>query len=250
VKKKKPANDGKEMHVTGHLTELRNRLVVSGIFFIIFFIIGFIYVKDIYSFFIKDVHFDLNITSPGDIIWIYFTMAGLVALIATIPIISLQIWLFIKPGLTVKEQRASLTYIPAIFILFISGLVFGYLVFIKLILPFLLSLNDGMFNELFTVEKYFKFLFHVTLPFAFLFEIPIVTMFLTSLGILTPDFMRKTRKYAYFIMVIVGAAITPPDFILQILVAIPLFVLYEVSIYLSAIVYRKKLRKHQEFMNE
>src|SRR5699024_9749071 len=106
-----------------------------------FLIIGFIYVKDIYSFFIKDVHFDLNITSPGDIIWIYFTMAGLVALIATIPIISLQIWLFIKPGLTVKEQRASLTYIPAIFILFISGLVFGYLVFIKLILPFLLSLN-------------------------------------------------------------------------------------------------------------
>src|SRR5699024_1255917 len=161
---KKRASYSKEMHVTGHLTELRHRLVVSGIFFIIFFIIGFIYVKDIYSFFIKDVHFDLNITIPGDIIWIYFTMSDLVALISTIPIISLQIWLFIKPGLTVKEQRASLTYIPAIFILFISGLVFGYLVFIKLILPFLLSLNDGMFNELFTVEKYFKFLFHVTLP--------------------------------------------------------------------------------------
>src|SRR5699024_12827833 len=101
-------------------------------------------------------------------------------------------------------------------ILFISGLVFGYLVFIKLILPFLLSLNDGMFNELFTVEKYFKFLFHVTLPFAFLFEIPIVTMFLTSLVILTLDFMLKKRKYVSFIMVILGVAYTSPYFIFMI----------------------------------
>ncbi|HEX6593510.1 MAG TPA: twin-arginine translocase subunit TatC [Bacillota bacterium] len=246
----KSFDDGKEMHVTAHITELRNRIIVSGIFFIIFFVLGFVYVKDIYSFFIKDLHFDLNITSPGDIIWVYFTMAGLVALIGTIPVISIQLWLFIKPGLTMNERRASLKYIPAIFLLFIGGLVFGYLIFIKLILPFLLSLNDDMFNEIFTVDKYFKFLFQVTLPFAFLFEIPIVTMFLTSLGMITPDFMRKTRKYAYLVMVIIGAAITPPDFILQILVAIPLIILYEVSIYLSSFIYRKKLRKHEEFMEE
>lgn len=247
---RKQIDHEKEMNLTGHLSELRNRLIVTAVLFILFFITGFIFVKDIYGFFVKDLDFVLNVTSPGDIIWVYFTMAGLIAIIGTLPIISLQVWLFIKPGLTSKERKASLPYIPAIFLLFIAGLAFGYVIFIQLILPFLLSLNDGMFNEIFTVDKYFKFLLRVTLPFAVLFEIPIVAMFLTSLGMITPDFMKKTRKYAYFILVIIGAVVTPPDFILQIVVAIPLFILYEISIYLSAIVYRKKQRKHQNFMEK
>src|SRR5690625_4534612 len=243
-------NQEKEMNIVGHLSELRNRLLVTGIFFIGFFILGFIFIKDIYYFFENDVDFKLTITGPGDIIWIYFSIAGLIAIIATLPVLSLQIWLFIKPGLTKPERRASLSYIPAIFLLFLLGLVFGYLMFIKLILPFLLSLNDGMFNELFTVEKYFRFLLRVTLPFAILFEIPIVLMFLTSLGLVTPKFLRKTRKYAYFILLVVGALVTPPDVILQLAVAIPLFILYEISIYLSTIVYRKKIRRHIEYMND
>lgn len=240
--------DTKEMNLVGHLAELRNRLIVTAVFFILFFIIGFVFVNDIYAFFKKDIDFVLNMTSPGDIIWIYLTMAGLIAIIGTLPILSLQLWLFIKPGLTSSERKASLAYIPAIFLLFVIGLSFGYLIFIELILPFLLSLNDGMFNELFTVEKYFKFMFRITLPFAILFEIPIIIMFLTSLGIITPQFLRKTRKYAYFILLIVGALVTPPDIVLQIVVAIPLFLLYEISIYFSVIVYRKKQRKHKEVM--
>lgn len=238
----------KEMNLTGHLSELRNRLIVTAIIFILLFIAGFIFVKDIYNFFVSDLNFDLNVTSPGDIIWVYFSMAGLIAVIGTLPVLCLQVWLFIKPGLTSKEKKASLPYIPAVFLLFLAGLAFGYVIFIKLILPFLLSLNDGMFNELFTVDRYFKFLLRVTLPFALLFEIPIIAMFLTSLGMITPDFMKKTRKYAYLILVIVGAAVTPPDFVLQIVVAIPLFILYEISIYLSAAIYRKKQRKHEAFM--
>lgn len=238
----------KEMNFTGHLSELRNRIIVTAVFFVLFFVLGFIYVKDIYGFFVNDLPFDLNVISPGEIIWIYFTMAGLIAVIGIIPILLLQIWLFIRPGLTSVERKASLVYIPFAFLLFIAGLAFGYIIFIKLILPFLLSLNDGMFTELFTVDKYFKFLLRVTIPFAILFEIPIVSMFLTRIGILTPDFMRKTRKYAYFILIIIGAVVTPPDFVLQIVVAIPLILLYEISIYLSRIVYRKKQKKHQEFM--
>jgi len=241
-------NEDKEMNIVGHLSELRTRLLVTGVGFIVFFILGFIFVKDIYAFFESDIDFKLTITSPGDIIWIYFTIAGLIAIIATLPVLSLQLWLFIKPGLTKQERKASLSYIPAIFLLFVIGLIFGYLMFIKLIFPFLLSLNDGMFNELFTVEKYFRFLFRVTIPFAILFEIPIILMFLTSLGIVTPNFLKKTRKYAYFILLIVGALVTPPDIILQLAVAIPLFILYEISIYLSTAVYRRKLKRHAEYM--
>ncbi|MRH42468.1 twin-arginine translocase subunit TatC [Aquibacillus halophilus] len=246
---KQTAEDN-EMNFLDHFSELRKRLIWTAIIFLGFFILGFVYVKEIYAFFVRNLDFTLNVISPGEIIWLYFTMALLVAFTGTIPFLSLQAWLFVRPGLTAKERRVSLAYIPAVFLLFIGGLVFGYYVFVDFILPFLLSLNEGMFNEMFTVDKYFRFLMRVTLPFAILFEIPIVTMFLTSLGILTPPFLRKTRKYAYFILVVIGTMISPPDFVLQLIVAIPLIILYEISIILSSIVYRKKQRNHEEFMNK
>ncbi len=240
----------KAMNVIGHLSELRSRLIVTAIFFVIFFIVGFVFVEQIYHAFEQELPFKLTITSPGDIIWVYFTIAGIIAFVGTLPVLSLQLWLFIKPGLTKPERRVSLSYIPAVFLLFVCGLVFGYFMFIKLILPFLLSLNKDMFNELFTVERYFRFMIRLIFPFALLFEIPVIIMFLTSLGIVTPQFLQKMRKYAYFVLLIVGALVTPPDVILQLTVAIPLFVLYEISIYLSKIVYRKKLKRRIENSNE
>ncbi|HLS09995.1 twin-arginine translocase subunit TatC [Lentibacillus sp.] len=238
----------KEMNVVGHLSELRNRLIVTAVFFIIFFVIGFIYVDIIYGFIENDLPFKLSVTGLTDLISVYLTLAGVVAVIGTLPIFCLQIWLFIRPGLTKPERKATLMYVPAIFILFIAGIVFGYIIFVELIIPFLLSLNDGMFNEIFTYDRYFKLLFRIVIPFALFFEIPIVVMFLTHLGIMTPDFMRRTRKYAYLILVIIGALVTPPDFVLQLVAAVPLILLYEISIYLSGIIYHKKLKKHREFM--
>jgi sec-independent protein translocase protein TatC len=240
----------KEMNLVGHLSELRNRLIVTAVFFVAFFITGFIFVEDIYYFFIKDLDFQLTILSPGEAIWLYFMMAGLVAITATLPLLAYQIWAFIKPGLTPRERKASIPYIPAIFLLFVSGFVFGYFMFVELILPFLLSISEGMFNEMFTTERYFKFVLRVTLPFAILFEIPVISMFLTSLGILTPEFMRRKRKYAYFILIVISTIITPPDFILPLIIAVPLVVLYEASIYLSKLVARKKEEKHRKFMEE
>lgn len=247
---KKKRKKEKEMNYIAHLSELRNRLIVTAICFIVFFVIGFVYIKDIYWFFVSDIDLELTAISPMEIIWIYFSMAGLVALVGTIPILTYQIWAFIKPGLHPHERKATLGYIPAIFLLFIGGLVFGYFLFVELIMPFLLSLNDGMFNIMFTVDRYFKFLFRVTIPIALLFEMPIIVMFLTSLGVLTPDFMIKNRKYAYFILIVIGVLITPPDFILQLVVAVPLILIYEVSIQMAKIVYRRKMKKHREFMEE
>lgn len=247
---KKKRKKEKEMNYIAHLSELRNRLIVTAICFIVFFVIGFVYIKDIYWFFVSDIDLELTAISPMEIIWIYFSMAGLVALVGTIPILTYQIWAFIKPGLHPHERKATLGYIPAIFLLFIGGLVFGYFLFVELIMPFLLSLNDGMFNIMFTVDRYFKFLFRVTIPIALLFEMPIIVMFLTSLGVLTPDFLIKNRKYAYFILIVIGVLITPPDFILQLAVAVPLILIYEVSIQMAKIVYRRKMKKHREFMEE
>ncbi len=238
----------KEMGYLDHFAELRNRLLWTALVFVLFFIGGLYFVEDIRNFFLNDIDITLNLISPEEIIWIIFMIAFVVAFAATLPFLCMQLWLFVKPGLTKKERRISLVYIPVIFILFVSGLTFGYFIFIQLILPFVLSLNDGMFDTMFTVENYFRFIFKVTLPFAVFFEVPVITMFLTSLGIVTPQFLSKTRKYGYFILVIIGTMISPPDFILQIVVAIPLIILYEISIMLSRIVYRKKQEQHREFM--
>lgn len=244
------ANKQKEMNIVGHLTELRNRIFVTMIAFILFFITSLIFVQEIYAFFDSHIEVELNITGLPDILWIYLTIASIVALVGTLPVLSIQLWLFVRPGLTDTERKFSLLYIPVVFILFVGGLVVGYILFIQLIMPFLLSLNKGMFNEIFTVDKYWRFLMQIVVPFGFIFEIPIVLMFLTSLEIITPQFLRKMRKYAYFILLVFGGLVTPPDVLLMITVAIPLFLLYEFSIYLCVIVYRKKQKRKAAIYHE
>src|SRR5690625_4677563 len=112
------------MNLVGHLTELRNRIIVTIVFFIIFFIIGFIFIEDIYGFFEADIDFQLTVTGIADIIWIYISIAGILAIVGTLPILSLQLWLFIKPGLKKHERTTSLAYVPAVFFLFVMVLVF------------------------------------------------------------------------------------------------------------------------------
>lgn len=238
------------MDLVGHLTELRNRLMITLAIFCLFFITGIVFVKDIYAFFINDITNDLTVLSAAEIVWIYFRMAGIVALTGTIPVLAFQIWAFVSPGLTPYERRVSMLYIPFVFLLFVGGLAFGYVVFVQLIFPFILSLSDGMFNVMITVEGYFKFLFRITVPFALLFELPVGAMFLTTLGVLTPDHMKNIRKYAYFAIMVVSTLLTPPDFLLPLLVSVPFILLYEVSIHLSKVVYRKKQEQLKTFMQQ
>ncbi|MBT2215480.1 twin-arginine translocase subunit TatC [Virgibacillus dakarensis] len=249
IKWKKSKNN-KEMNLTGHLTELRNRIIATLVLFFLFFMLGFAFVKDIYTFFINDIDIDLMVISPTEIIWIYFQMAGVVAITGTIPVLAYQTWAFIRPGLTSYERRVSLSYIPFIFVLFIIGLVFGYEIFVQFVFPFILTLSEGMFDVLITVDRYFKFLFQTIIPFALLFELPIAAMFLTTLGIITPDYMSRIRKFAYLALIIISTMLTPPDLLMPLLVSFPFILLYEVSIQLSKVVYRKKLKKYEEFMRQ
>lgn len=243
----------KELDVVGHLDELRKRLIITVAAFLVFFILAFIYVEDIYQWFTRDLDVKLLVLGPSDIIWIYFMLAGVIAIAGTIPVLALQIWLFIKPGLLLDEIRATAAYIPALFLLFVGGLAFGYFVIFPTILDFLLNLGEDLFTASFTAERYFQFLMNMTLPFAILFELPVVTMFLTSLGILNPYVLQKLRKYAYFILVAIAVMITPPDFMSDFIVTVPLLLLYEISISLSKIVFarrQKRLKLAEEALAE
>ncbi len=238
------------MNVLDHLDELRKRIIVILGAFIIFFIISFIFINDIYDWFVKDLDMPLTVLGPMDIIYVYFLLSGTIALALTVPVIIFQIWLFVKPALTRKEQVVTLTYIPASLFLFVAGLSFGYFVVLPLVLNFLFNLGGDMFQMMFTTDKYFQFVLRMTIPFSILFEMPLVVMFLTSLGIITPKGMIKNRKYAFFFIVVISVLISPPDFISDVLVIIPLIFLYEVSIVLSTIVFRRKRKRERELENE
>lgn len=238
--------EDKELQLLDHLEELRKRIIISVVAFVVFFIVGFVYAIDIYKWFAKSIDMKLAVLGPSDILWIYFMLATVVAIACTIPVVAMQIWLFVKPALKPKERKATLTYVPALFLLFIAGLAFGYFVIFPMILQFLIELGQDLFLANFTAERYFRFMLNMTLPFGVLFELPVVIMFLTSLGIINPYILSTVRKYAYFILVVIAVVITPPDFMSDFLVTIPLLVLYEISITLSKIVYGKRLKRQRE----
>ncbi|MFP5115012.1 twin-arginine translocase subunit TatC [Bacillaceae bacterium C204] len=236
--------DDKELNLVDHLEELRKRIIISALAFVVFFIVGFIYVDDIYKWFVGSQK--LLVLGPSDIMWIYFMLATVVAVAGTIPVLALQIWMFVRPALRPVERRITLSYVPALFFLFIIGLAFGYFVIFPMVLDFLVNMGKDMFVTNFTAERYFSFIMNMTLPFGVLFELPVVVMFLTSLGIINPFVLSKIRKYAYFVLIIIAIVITPPDFMSDFVVTVPLLLLYEISINLSKFVYRKRLKKQQD----
>ncbi|MDR4457772.1 twin-arginine translocase subunit TatC [Bacillus tropicus] len=238
--------EDREMSVVEHIVELRKRVIYTVLSFVLFLIIGFTFTKDIYFWLVKDLPMKLTVLGPSDVLWIFFSIATVFAIVCTIPFAAIQIWLFVKPGLHPNEQKMTVMYIPVLSILFIAGLCFGYFVVMPFLFHFLTTIGNEMFNTMFTTEKYFHFVLNLTVPFAVIFELPVVVMFLTSIGLLTAEFLIKIRRYAYVALIIIASCISPPDFLSHSLVAVPLICIYEISIALSKIVSKRKKKREEE----
>lgn len=185
----------RDMELVEHLGELRKRIIATLLAFLVSLIAAFIFVKDIYRWLARDFEGKLAILGPSDILWVYLMISGVFAIAVTTPVTAYQIWKFVQPALTREEQKVTLAFIPGLFILFLVGIAFGYLVLFPIVLGFLTALSAGQFETLFTADKYFRFMINLTLPFGFLFEMPIVVMFLTRLGILNPMRLPKRERY-------------------------------------------------------
>lgn len=234
-----------EMTVVDHLTELRKRIIYVLIVFVIGLVGGLFCSKPIYDYLISTDQaqsFVLHAFSFWDGIGMYMKIAMACSLVISVPFITYQLWAFISPGLRPAERTATLRYVPYVFVLFLIGLSFAYYIVFPMALSFTISITRSMgLEETYGIAQYFDFMFSLVLPLALLFELPLLVMFLTKLRILNPLRLRKMRRYAYFTLVFIAVVITPPDFISDFLVAIPLIVLYEFSVFLSAFVYRKQL---------
>jgi len=163
-------------------------------------------------------------------------------LIVGAPYVLWEIWRFIKPALKEKEKKASTGFIISASLLFISGVLFSYYVVVPLMVNFLGNYQiSPMIKNNFTFDSYISTITTLTLSAGLIFELPILVFFLTKFGLMTPEFMRKYRKHAVVVILIVAGVITPsPDVTSQLLVAFPLYFLYEASIFVSYFVIKKK----------
>jgi sec-independent protein translocase protein TatC len=170
-------------------------------------------------------------------------MAGF---IIAFPYVLYEFWKFISPGLHENERSTSRGFILIASLLFFIGVLFGYYVVTPLSINFLGSyrVSDQVFND-FDLSSYIGLVRASVIASGLIFELPIIIYFLTKVGIVTPEFLRKYRKFALVIVLILSAIITPPDIASQVIVSVPVLILYEVSIYISKWVLRKQKRKEK-----
>ncbi|TWT04259.1 twin-arginine translocase subunit TatC [Planococcus sp. CPCC 101016] len=233
TKEPKPSTEEPAMQVetlVDHLGELRKQLIKSAIVFLFFLVIVFSTLNFWFPYIVKGNN--LVILGPLEVIKFYTSISATLALGLSLPFLIHFIWQFVKPGLEEREARFLGLYSPVMFLLFVLGIAFGYFIVNPLSFQFLIGMGMANFDVMISANEYIHFLIMTTVPLGLLFELPIIALFLSSIGVLTSVSMKKVRKWSYLVLAIVSALITPPDFLSQLLVLIPMAGLYEASIFI------------------
>ena len=212
-----------------HLDELRRRLVKILLCFIVATAICYNFVGGILPVLIKPAG-HLVFTSPLEAFSAYMTLAAIMGFLVSLPVTLYQIWAFVGKALRPHERKFIAVFGPLSFLFFILGVSFSYFVAIPLTYRFLMSFSSEFMQPMITVNSYMGFLANMMIAFGVTFELPLILAFLAKIGIATPEFLRQKRRHAIMIILIVATIITPPDVVSQVLLAIPLMVLYEVGI--------------------
>lgn len=179
----------------------------------------------------------------------HLTASFVIGFVAAFPYVFWELWSFISPGLHIKERKNSRGAVVAVSFLFLLGVSFGYFIMSPLAVWFLssYSISDMVSNE-FDITSYVSTITMLVFGSGLLFQLPIVVYFLSKVGIVTPGLMKQYRKHAIVGILIIGAIITPPDPLSQSLISLPLYLLYEVSILISAIVAKRRLKEEEDEM--
>lgn len=176
-------------------------------------------------------------------IWVSITFGFIIAF----PYVIYQFWKFISPGLHENERKHSRGFIIISSLLFFLGVLFGYFIVTPLSINFLANYNiSEIVDNQIDISSYIALVRASAIASGLVFELPIIIYFLTKIGLVTPEFLKKYRKYALIIVLILSAIITPPDIASQVIVAIPILILYQVSIYISKVVIRNQKRKEKK----
>ncbi len=233
-----PGQDG-QMGLSDHLRELRNRILVCALVLAAAMVIGMGVVRQVVGFLLalgERYDYEFVYISPQELLMEYFSVDLLLAVCIALPVVLYEVWAFLRPGLK-KSERVLFLLVMAFGLLSACvGIFFAYRILVPFLLYFLITLGEGSgVRASVSVQNYISFLLTLFLVFAMVFELPVVSLLLTWLRILKVAWMRKFRKIAVVAIFFIAAVITPPDIVSQIMVAVPLLFLYELSIVICSL---------------
>ena len=218
---------------TDHLEELRHRLIVSLAGIGLGFAVSYGFSQQILLLLQRPMPARLVFIAPTEAFFVNIKVAFYAGLFLSVPLILFEVWKFVAPGLYEHERRYSFPFLIISTILFLVGALFAYVVMLPIVLHFLIAQGGETWKPNITLSNYLSFCMRLILAAGLIFQFPVLMYFLAKVGVVTPEFLVKNRKYAVLAAFIIAAVLTPPDVFSQVLLAVPLYLLFEASIFVA-----------------
>jgi quinolinate synthase len=244
-----------EMPFLDHLEELRWRLIKCLVAVFLGAIVVYYFGNEAMELLVRPYNLvakdhKLIFLEPTGAFMVYLEIAFFGGIIISLPVIFFQLWKFVAPGLYIRERSWVTAVIFVSTLSFLIGASFAYLFMVPIGLKFLLGYESQLLEATITVQKYLSFVLTLVFVSGLVFELPLIAFFLTKIGLLTPKFLREKRRYGIVINLTIAAILTPPDVMTQMLLAIPLIFLYEVSIWVSYFALRGKKSQQSDSVSD
>ena len=245
IEDEEPDPEDATMSITDHLAELRNRLISCIVVFVAAFAVALWQAGPLTALMLsRGEQFSFVFISPAELMMNYFRIAMIGGVVVAVPMIIYQVWQFMRPGLKSKEKRFFGLIMTLGLGLFVLGVLFAFYIALPIILNFFATLDTtNLVTPMISVQEYISYFLTTMIIFGVIFECPIVVCSLVGVGIVRPKTLQSSFKYVVIGIFTVGAIITPPDVTSQILVSVPLMLLYEGSVLLSRVLFAKQLRE-------
>jgi sec-independent protein translocase protein TatC len=230
------------MSFLDHLEELRRRLIKALLAVVVGAVVSWFfvdYVIDILAKFVGQVYF----TAPAEAFMVRVKLSAIMGIVLAVPIIFLQLWRFVSPGLYKREKSLAIPVVLATTVFFLVGASFCYFIVLPAALKFLMGYGTENMTPLISIGSLLTFCAYLILAFGLVFELPVVAFFLGRIGLISSRLLRKGRSYAIVVALILGAILTPPDVFSQVMLAGPIFILYELSIWIVRFTGAERTRK-------